>query len=320
MRDPLVAGLVRSGLGGAGSGKKHEKTERIVETARQVLEQNSPMTVRQVYYQLVSRQVIKNNRSQYQAVSNALVWARQEGIIPWEWIEDRTRKPRRVPMWQGLGDFAETARRAYRRDIWTSQENYFEVWLEKDALSGIFEEILSEYGVTLSVGRGYDGWDSIHGAADRFEDGSAILYFGDFDPSGEDMVRSLTERLGFFGCTPEIVKCALTAEDVLRYNLPSDFAKTTDTRRAAFVEKFGDACVELDALPVDALQERIRGEVEARLDLDALAEVRELEGSDRAKLIELLNGTTLRHKRVGDGIKWQTKTHFQRNSKEQSPR
>ena len=71
------------------------------------------LTVRQVYYQLVSRQVIENNRSQYQAVSNALVGARKTGEIPWDWIEDRLRRPRTVSMWEGLSDFADSARTVY---------------------------------------------------------------------------------------------------------------------------------------------------------------------------------------------------------------
>jgi hypothetical protein len=160
----------------------------------------------------VSRQVIENNRGQYQAVSNALVDARKEGTIPWEWIEDRLRRPREVLMWDTLAERVESAVWGYRRNVWPLQPRYVEVWLEKDALSGIFEASLSRYGVTLNVGRGYDGWDSIHKAAERYqryrqwtgaEDDPAIpeepdemipttiLYFGDFDPSGEDMVRSL---------------------------------------------------------------------------------------------------------------------------------
>ena len=178
--------------------------------------------------------------------------------------------------------------RAYRRDVWETQPEYLEVWLEKDALSGIFEDLLSGYGVTLNVGRGYDGWDSIHHAADRYGDGEGVtvLYFGDFDPSGEDMVRSLRDRLAELETCPEIVKCALTFNDVTRYNLPPDFTKKTDTRRAAFVAKYGDVAVELDALPVDVLQERIRGEVEARLDLDALRAVQEEEAVERRRLVE----------------------------------
>ena len=174
------------------------------------------MTVRQVYYQLVSGQVIKNSRGQYQGVSNALVSARQEGTIPWNWIEDRLRQPRTVSMWEDLADFSNAACFWYRRDVWATQPAYLEVWLEKDALSGVFEDVLKPFGVTLCVGRGYDGWDSIHKAADRYGDGDGVtvLYFGDFDPSGEDMVRSLRERLGFLGTSPEIIKCALTLDDV----------------------------------------------------------------------------------------------------------
>jgi len=271
---------------------KHKKTLELIQTARAILAEHHPMTVRQVFYQLVSRQVIKNTRTAYQAVSNVLVDARKDGTIPWAWVEDRLRQPREVGMWDDLADFAGVAERAYRRNVWATQPAYLEVWTEKDALSGIFEALLRPYGVTLNVARGYDGWDSIHNAAERYGNGEGItvLYFGDFDPSGEDMVRSLRERLAFFGCAPAIVKCALTLDDVTRYKLPPDYTKTTDTRRAAFVARYGDMAVELDALPVDVLQERIRSEVETRLDMTALAEVQRLERRERAELVKALTG------------------------------
>ena len=272
---------------------KHAKTLKLIETAKGILAELHPMTVRQVYYQLVSRQVIKNNRSQYQAVSNALVSARREGVIPWEWIEDRLRRPRHVSMWSGLVEFAETCRRAYRRDVWDTQPDYLEVWLEKDALSGIFEDVLKPYGATLNVGRGYDGWDSVHNAATRFMEktaGITVLYFGDFDPSGEDMVRSLIKRLASLGCRPQVIKCALVYEDIMRYELPPDFAKKTDTRTAAFIAEHGDIAVELDALPPDVLRDRLEEEVSSRMDLTALKRIKMLEGRERAKLIRLLKG------------------------------
>lgn len=272
--------------------RKHAKTIQLVEAARKILAEYNPMTVRQIYYQLVSGQVIKNNRSEYQAVSNALVQARQDGIIRWGWIEDRLRLPHEVGMWDDLADFAETAIHAYRRDTWATQPAYLECWLEKDALSGLFEVVLSPYGVTLNVGRGYDGWSSLNNAARRFEgkEGATILYYGDLDPSGEDMVRSLRERLGHFGCNPEIIKCALTLEDVKKYCLPPALAKKTDTRRAAYVEKFGDVCVELDALPAAVLQSRLKNDLETRLDLEALEQVKLTERADTENLRELLGG------------------------------
>jgi hypothetical protein len=132
----------------------------------------------------------------------------------------------------------------------------------------------------------------LYNAAQRFEgqEGATILYYGDLDPSGEDMVRSLRERLGYFNCYPEIIKCALILEDVEKYNLPPALAKTTDTRRDAYVEKFGDVCVELDALPAAVLKSRLINDLETRLNLSALKLVKQAEQADKERLEVLLGG------------------------------
>jgi len=277
---------------------KHQKTIDLIQLAAAILAQEHPMTVRQLYYQLVVRQAIENSQSAYNRVGRAMVAARLEGAVPWEHIEDRTRRPRSVSMWDDLADFGETIRRAYRRDVWNTQPALLEAWLEKDALSGIFEDVLRPYGVTLNVGKGYDGWSSIHGAAARWgaADGTdggpavSIIYFGDHDPSGEDMLRSLQERLAQLGSHPTFEKVAILHEDIDLYNLPPDFAKTSDTRHAGFVAEHGDATVELDALPVAILRQRLTRAVESRMDLKALAAVRRQEKRDLARLNELLAG------------------------------
>ena len=260
-----------------------DSTRELIEAARAELEQYRPMTLRQVYYRLVAGQVLENTLRRYKALGVALVKARQEGIIPWNWIEDRLRRPRHVSMWDDLADFAETAARAYRRDVWATQPDYLEVWLEKDALSGVFEQVLGRYGITLNVGRGYDSWSSIQEAAQRL-DSATVFHFGDFDPSGVDMVRSLEQRLGFFGCYPEIVKVALTLEDIERYDLPPAMAKRTDSRTPAFVAKYGDVSVELDALPPSVLGQRLETTVCERLDMDAMSDVWEQEKLERQAL------------------------------------
>ena len=269
---------------------RHAQTEAMLEAVIDVLNNaSSAMTVRQVYYQLVSRQVIENNRSQYQAVSKLLVGARLDGTIGWDQIEDRLRRPRTPQMWTDLSSFVKSVRRSYHRDPWPEQEVYVEVWLEKDALSGIFEDILRPFGITLNVGRGYDGWSSINEASERLTGDAVILYFGDFDPSGEDMVRSLEERLNTLGSYPEVVKCALTVGDIQRYHLPPAMAKTSDTRSRRFAAQYGwHSAVELDALPVDVLRDRLRSEVEERIDLDALTATRQTEDTEVARLVEML--------------------------------
>jgi len=268
----------------------HDKTVFLIDAARKVLEESHPMTLRQLFYQLVSRQVIENTENRYKSLSDHIVNARLEGRIPWSWIEDRLRVPRTVSMWDDLPDFGQTVMSSYRRNVWKDQPTLVECWCEKDALSGIFQDILEEYGVTLNVGRGYDGWTSIWRAAGRYHDwkGSVVvLYFGDFDPSGEDMVRSLEERLTIFPCDPEVIKCALTQEDVERYNLPPQPTKKTDSRAKAFIAEFGDMAVELDALPVNVLRDRIKSEVESRMDMDALNQTKEREKTERDRLAEI---------------------------------
>ena len=269
--------------------------EEIKAVAREELQAANPMTLRQVHYRIVARAdtTYTNTQGDYNQLSKWLVQERLSGAIPWEWIEDRLRKPRHVNMFGDLEEFVEIVRHSYRRDVWTGQPDYLEVFVEKDALSAIFEDALGSYGVTLNVGRGYSSWSSIKAAADRFDGGGTILYFGDFDPSGEDMVRALEASLANpdlpgGGSFPTVIKCALTPEDIDAYSLPPDFTKATDTRQAAFVARYGDVAVELDALPVAVLRERIVREVETRMDGDALEETRRQEREDRERLNGIL--------------------------------
>ncbi len=268
-----------------------KRTLDLIEQAHGVLQEYNPMTLRQVYYQLVARHMINNKRNEYQRLSNALVKARQQGIIPWSWLEDRVRQPQAVSTWQDLPDFIETVKSAYRKSIWEKQPQYLEVWLEKDALSGVFAKITEHYGITLVVGRGYNSWSAYREAALRFNKlhkPVSILYFGDFDPSGEDIVRALQESLNFFGISPEIEKVALTMQDVTDYDLPPDFTKKTDSRSAAFIKKYGDLAVELDALPLPMLRDRIKNNIESNLDMSALQEIWDVEYSEQRELLKLL--------------------------------
>jgi hypothetical protein len=161
-------------------------------------------------------------------------------------------------------------------------------WLEKDALARLFLETLAPYHVALNVGRGYDGWSSVHNAALRLREqaDTRILYFGDFDPSGEDMMRSLRERLNDQGAYPQIVKVALNEDDIARYSLPPNRTKQDDSRAAAYIARFGDVSVELDALALPILRERIVETVEDALDMEALALVWEEEERGRVWLAE----------------------------------
>jgi hypothetical protein len=276
--------------------RSNAEVEAVREAAREELAAGHPMTLRQVHYRLVSRDDIvhPNTLAAYNTLSGWLRDDRLAGIVPWDWMEDRLRKAAGWAMWDEPAEFLHSFRGRYRRNPWQDQEHYVEVWCEKDALSGIFSSVLSDYRVTLNIGRGYDGWSSIKRAANRYhwretEHGmqTTVLYFGDFDPSGEDMHRSLMERFATLDVYPEMPKVALTHEDA--QVLPGDVTKAGDTRAAAFVAKYGDLAVELDALPVEELRGRIRLEVEALLDMDALAENARIEAEQRRDLRERID-------------------------------
>jgi len=314
-----------------------KKTEERLKAVQEILGEHRPMTVRQLYYQLVSRQVIENKRTMYQATSKLLVEARQDWIIPWEWIEDRLRRPRRPSMWSGIPSFARMVEHAYRRNIfmpmadWNGntekgvddtfperaeqgmktapdflQKKLIQVWLEKDALSGIFEDELAPYGVTLHVGRGFTSWTSLKKMTDewfRWEhyNGPAfknyctdiiLLCFSDFDPSGWFMIDDLQTRLNFFTASPQIIRCALLPEDIDEYNLPQDFAKSSDNRKPAFIKQHGDVSVELDALPVDILREKIQDALHDHMNMDAWENVKKLETEERKRIKEALGRIT----------------------------
>lgn len=95
-----------------------------------------------------------------------------------------------------------------------------------------------------------------------------ILYLGDHDPSGEDMVRDVKERLQEFGVPRlRMRKFGLTMAQIKQFKLPPNPAKVTDSRAAAYIEKFGDKSWEVDALPPRELNRLVDDEIRALVDV-----------------------------------------------------
>jgi hypothetical protein len=160
----------------------------------------------------------------------------------------------------------------YRRLRWIDQKNYVEVWVEKDALSGVLEPITRNFHVHLLVNRGYSSISAMHDSALRYRDAERhekichLLYFGDHDPSGEDMVRDIKNRLEEFRTHIEVTKVALTRKQVDEYALPPNPAKTSDPRARGYIEEHGDQSWELDALPPATLNTLLTDALEELLD------------------------------------------------------
>lgn len=270
------------------------KIQQMNDIIDEYLAQDLRLTARQLFYQLVSRDMIPNTPKSYKATTALLTDARYSGLTDWDAIEDRGREPSMPSEWRDLASLAESALRAYRLPRWKGQNTYAELWVEKQALAGVLEPLAFDHHVTLMVNKGYSSASAMKESADRIArkcDGSdttcepIIFYLGDHDPSGEDMVRDIRDRLTEFGVENlEVRKIALTMAQVKQYRPPPNPAKVTDPRAAAYIEKFGDSSWEVDALPPEVLSRLIRTAFAGVIDDEQMDAVKEREETDKKLL------------------------------------
>lgn len=253
------------------------------------------LTLRQLYYQLVTKNIIRNSQLEYRKLSALLSRARLAGLVDWDAIEDRARRPVIIDDWNNIRDLVESAIGWYRRPRWDDQPRYVELWSEKDAISSVISPITDRLHVTLMVNRGYSSQSAMKDSADRFKrriaDGkeTILLYLGDFDPSGEDMVRDITDRFKMFEAAEvQIIKIGLTPEQVDQYNLPPNPAKTTDPRSRGFIDQHGGNSYEVDAIPPTELMKLVESSIKSFMDVPRFNQVLKLEKKERQELVEIV--------------------------------
>jgi len=272
--------------------------ERL-ETINSIIEEYAAggyrLTLRQLYYQLVSRDIIPNKTAEYSKLSTLLTKGRMAGVVDWNAIEDRVRRPY-LPYWVlDIADALHDTARQYRLDRMEGQRNYVEVWCEKDALSGILRRVTGRFHVQLMVNRGYSSTTAMYDAANRFLDmidigkEGHILYLGDHDPSGLDMIRDIRERLGEFGAEVEVNPIALTREQVERYDPPPNPAKVSDPRAGWYISRHGRVSWEVDALDPDTLLDLVEGEILELIDHDQYESMLAKEGADIEELNRIIS-------------------------------
>lgn len=253
------------------------------------------LTLRQIYYRLVAAQIFPNVLSSYKWLSTVLVDARKDGQIAYSSIEDRTRphvdghgtERSAAEQFNRYWNYVTNLDRNYTMPKWWHQPKRVQVWLEKQALSALFRQVTDAQGVDLEVCRGYPSLTFLWEAAENstgLPDGQEIeiLYFGDFDPSGEDIERYVGESLrSDFGIDVNVTRVAITRSQIDQYQIPPAPAKTTDSRYGSFVAEHGVAWqVELDAIEPRVLQGLVRDAVRAHWERDASQE-RDIELSRR---------------------------------------
>jgi hypothetical protein len=261
------------------------KTLEIIEAAQEFLDPDRPMTLRHLYYLLVSRHVLENSKADYQKLGRVIGEARRRGEISYYSLVDSVRNTIKPSSWSGLQDFTETVSQAYRKDLWTQQEDYIEFWVEKDAIAGVINAITYEYDVCVRPMRGYPSITFLHHAAqalNRITKTIWLYYLGDHDPSGRDIERACRDGLEEFRRFDYLwTRLAINPEDFGSFDIVPLVAKHKDTRYRKFVKEYGTDAAELDALPPDELRHRVESAILDHVDMESWEKLQEIEQQER---------------------------------------
>ena len=231
----------------------------LIEVANAIIDdyaaQGFSLTLRQIYYQMVSRDIIANSDREYKRLGSIVANARLAGLIDWEAIEDRTRNIRHNAHWSSPRSIINAAIQSYQIDKWQGQPYRVEVWVEKDALIGVLEAACRPLDVAWFSCRGYTSasemWEAGQRCVAAIEAGQhpVIIHLGDHDPSGIDMTRDIHDRLCLFaGSHVTVNRIALNMDQVEQYGPPPNPAKLTDSRADGYIDEYGYSSWELDAL------------------------------------------------------------------------
>lgn len=247
-----------------------DSTLAFIEQANDIIEEMMAegyrLTVRQLHYQFVARDLYENSHANYTRLAATMDDARKAGLVDWEAIEDRTRFLRTRRTFDSPEEFLEAAVHAYTIDLHAEQPYYLEVWEEKDALLGVIERPCQMYRIPYLSCRGYMSSSELYEAGQRFQEMAdqgrrgIILHLGDHDPSGVNMSTVNEQAVKMFsGAGVKLERLALNMSQVKELHLPPNYAKETDSRFAAYTQRYGTTkCYELDALPPAYIEKLIQ--------------------------------------------------------------
>ena len=276
--------------------KFRSKTVSLIAKANEIIAeyiaQGYALSLRQLYYQLVSQNVIENSEKSYKRISDVMSDARYAGQISWEALEDRTRSVRSLSHWKCPSEIIESASRSFHHDLWRKQRNRVEVWVEKDALTGVLERVCNRNDVSYFSCRGNTSTTEMWRGAQRLRayqrqgQQPCVLYLGDHDPSGLDMSRDVEQRLNEFGASAIVRRLALNLDQIERWRPPPQPAKQSDSRYREYVRTTGQKqSWELDALDPTTLSDLVENAIKSLRDPSGWQEAIEEQEQERKLLI-----------------------------------
>jgi len=246
------------------------------------MDQGIRLTNRQLYYQLVGKAYIPNAIEIYKRISTLMTDMRYAGLLDWSAIEDRGRVPTKHSEWKNVSSLIASAVYSYRLPRWEGQKYYLELYCEKQAMESILKPIADMFHIYFGYNKGYSSASTMYDLAQRIgkqiNNGKqvVILYLGDHDPSGLDMIRDVNDRVYEFLIKGEnyteplfeISQIALNKQQINKYNPPPNPAKVKDPRAGDYIAEHGAVSWELDSLTPETLIELTTENIHKYLDTD----------------------------------------------------
>jgi hypothetical protein len=254
----------------------------------EVVEQDWPVSLRGVYYRVVSAGGVDKTEHGYRAVGRRLLELRRCGDIPYNRITDGTRWVSRPRSYDDLEDALTQTASLYWRNMWRSQDVEVHVFTEKDAITGVIYSVTSKWNVPLGVLRGYCSETFAYDMAQAIEASRKPTYvyqLGDHDPSGVGAWQDFQRKVSGFIPDADVTfeRLAVTPEQIVDLDLPTRPTKASDTR----ARNFTGGSVEVDAIPAPTLRVLLSDAIEQHIDLDALRQIEIFEESERSLLFDL---------------------------------
>ena len=257
------------------------------------------LTLRQLYYQFVARGYLENTERSYKNLGSVINNGRLAGWIDWDLIEDRGRRLNGWRSFESAKGFVDEMTERFMVDLWATQENYVEVWVEKEALIGVVERACTQRRVPHFACKGYNSQSEQWRAGRRFRRhidagrSVVVLHLGDHDPSGMDMTRDNDNRLFEFTARElgalKLKRIALNWDQIERFNPPPNPTKLTDSRSRSYIENYGHESWELDALNPTYIDELVNSHLDELIDEDAWEKRLEYEAEGAAVLRKIVD-------------------------------
>jgi hypothetical protein len=264
--------------------KPQARTQPLRDAITLVAADYKQMTIRQLYYQLVSRGVIDKTEQAYKRVCDISGQMRLNGTLPYRKIADGSRARYKPYSFGGLAEALEVTSNAYRRNLWIDQPTHVEIWCEKDALTGVIKPICDEYCVPYVATRGFPSLTLLYESAiEMIARGkpTKVYYFGDHDASGQAISQNLEQKMRDHGADMSVQRVGLLQWHIKAFSLPTRPSKTSDKRTPKFAAEYGDECVELDALPPHILTSWVQTAIIRNIDQQLLHNTLEIEKLER---------------------------------------